>query len=91
MRNHQRPHGDRLFSKLLFLALIGLASRGSPSQAVTLDNATSSTIDAKPLIPGGCCTRWNFRTHRLVFMAPGAGGYYRVFTCRPDGQDRRNV
>ncbi len=61
------------------------------AQAVTLDNATGTIIDPRPLVPDGYCTRWNFRTNRLAFMAPNADGYYRVFTCRPDGTDRRNI
>lgn len=37
----------------------------------------------------GYAARWNAATNRIAFMQPGAGGYYRVLTMRPDGSDRQ--
>ncbi|MBD5655704.1 MAG: PD40 domain-containing protein [Candidatus Eremiobacteraeota bacterium] len=55
----------------------------------TLDVATSTTIDRKPFLSGGYGMRWNAAGKRLAFMQPGSGGYYRIFTMRPDGSDRK--
>jgi Tol biopolymer transport system component len=55
----------------------------------TLDRATGTTIDREPLLRNAWGVRWNGATNRVVYMQPGSGGYYRLFTMRPDGSDRR--
>jgi Tol biopolymer transport system component len=54
----------------------------------TLDRATGTTVDADPFLRNAWGSRWNKTIDRVAFMQPGAAGYYRVFTIRPDGSDR---
>jgi len=64
------------------------AAAATAVPACTLDRATGTTIDEKPFLTNGYNLRWNAATNRLAYMQPGAKGYYRVFTMRPDGRDR---
>jgi Tol biopolymer transport system component len=59
------------------------------ASSCTLDRATGTTIDQKPLLSKGWGARWNAATNRVAYMQPGAGGYYRIFTVRPDGSGRQ--
>jgi Tol biopolymer transport system component len=40
---------------------------------------------------GGYSVRWNAAANRIVFMEPDATDYYRIYTMKPDGTDRRQV
>jgi Tol biopolymer transport system component len=72
------------------VALLLVSSRAATAAApCTLDEATGTTIDKTPFLTGGYGLRWNFAVNRLAFMQPGADGYYRIFTIKPDGSDRR--
>jgi Tol biopolymer transport system component len=71
---------------LLAAAVCGAAAVAAP--ACTLDRATGTTIDPQPFLHNGYGIRWNFTVNRLAYMQPGEGGYYRIFTMRPDGSDR---
>jgi len=62
--------------------------RAVAATACTLDRATATTIDAQPFLTNAYGSRWNAATDRLVYMQPGATGYYRIYTMRPDGTDR---
>jgi Tol biopolymer transport system component len=76
-------------------ALAALLLEGSiPARGAspcTVDRATGTTIDKTPFLTGGYALHWNFAINRLVFMQPRADGYYRIFTMKPDGSDRRPV
>ncbi len=77
---------------LIFLSAPILLSSGAwASTSCTVDRATGTTIDPQPLLPQGYLTRWNYATNRVAYMQPAADGYYRVFTMRPDGTDRRAI
>lgn len=55
----------------------------------TLDRATGTTIDATPLLTNAWGLNWSAAGNVLSFMQPGANGYYRIFTSRPDGSGRK--
>jgi Tol biopolymer transport system component len=57
--------------------------------ACTLDRATGTTIDPEPFLKNAYGARWNAARNRVAYMQPGAAGYYRIFTVRPDGSDRQ--
>jgi Tol biopolymer transport system component len=74
-----------------FVVVAGVVCSGIEAIAdssCTLDRATGTTIDAKPF-QSAWGLNWNAATNRLSYMQPGANGYYRIFTMRPDGSDRR--
>jgi Tol biopolymer transport system component len=90
---HQQMKLNRRVVISFYLAItVGLLSpnvpRSSASEPCTLDQATATTIDSQPFLSNGYNVRWNLATNRIAFMSPGADGYYRVFTERPDGTDR---
>jgi Tol biopolymer transport system component len=61
-----------------------------PTRSIcTLDRATGTTIDREPLLTKGYGTRWNFAIDRVAYSEPGDDGFYRIWTMRPDGSDRR--
>jgi Tol biopolymer transport system component len=64
---------------------------GRAAPPCTLDRATGTTIDPRPVVAHGYGTRWNFATNRIAFMQPNAAGYYRIYTAKPDGSDVRAV
>jgi Tol biopolymer transport system component len=59
------------------------------SHPCTLDQASGTTIDARPFLQEGYNTRWNFETDRIAFMQPDPKGYYHIYTMSPDGGERR--
>ena len=68
---------------------LGHLAAAEPS--CTIDRAIGTTIDPKPFIEGGYGVRWSAAADRLAFMQPNQAGYYRVWTMKPDGTDRRPV
>jgi Tol biopolymer transport system component len=54
----------------------------------TLDRASGTTIDRQPFLEHAYGARWSAAADRIAFMQPGEGGYYRIFTVRPDGTAR---
>ena len=70
------------------IAPIAGAAESRSAQPCTLDRATGTTIDREPFLRNAYGMRWNAATNRLAYMQPGADGYYRLFTMRPDGSDR---
>jgi Tol biopolymer transport system component len=48
-------------------------------------------VDPEPFLKSAYGSHWNFATDRVVFMQTDATGYYRVYTMKPDGTDRRAV
>ncbi len=70
----------RFFIALLFCII------SAPALACTLDDATGTTIDAKPYLSGGYGARWNAANNRLAYMTPDeSSGYYKIVIMSPDG------
>ena len=76
---------------LLTLIVCAVPTQGLVAAPCTLDRATGTTIDPQPFIANGYVTRWNFATKRIVYMAPNAQGYYRVYVAAADGGERREL
>ena len=77
---------------LLAAPLFPTPGRSAPATArCTLDRATDTTIDSGPFLTGGYNVRWNAVTDRLAYMQTDASGFYRVFTMRADGSERRSL
>jgi Tol biopolymer transport system component len=74
---------------VVVLASTSSAARVAADTRCTLDRATGTTIDAKPFMRKDYGTRWNLATDRIAFVDQNAAGYYRVFTMKPDGSERR--
>lgn len=78
---------------MAFLALGAISSfactTAMAASPCTLDRATGTTIDPKPLLVHGYAARWNAAVNRVAYMQPNAAGFYRIFTMRPDGSDRQ--
>ena len=69
--------------------LLGSSLAALGASPCTVDRASGTTIDKTPFLTGGYGLRWNFAIDRLAFMQPGADGYYRIFTMKPDRSDRQ--
>lgn len=80
---------------MIFLAVGAITTIGCvkamAASPCTLDRATGTTIDLKPLLVKGYGVRWNAATNRVAYMQTNAAGFYRIFTMRPDGSDRVNL
>lgn len=76
---------------LLALPLCSVFGSQPDSIPCTLDRATGTSIDAQPFLREGYVARWSAAANRVAFMRPDVGGYYRVFTMRPDGSDRQRL
>jgi hypothetical protein len=73
---------------MMHLTVMSLTSGAVAAPACTLDKATGTTIDSEPLLSNAYGLNWNAARNLLVYMQPGANGFYRIFTTRPDGSDR---
>ncbi len=72
----------------LFLIVLAPIVTGADTMAApvcTLGRANGTNIDPAPLLRNAYGVRWNAASNRIAYMRPGASGYYRVFTARPDG------
>ncbi len=75
-----------------FCGIAGLlVSSAIGAQTCKIDRATGSTIDSKPFVTNTYAARWNYAGNLLAAMRPGANGYYRLITMRPDGSDVREI
>ena len=85
----------RVAATVLSIALLAAPPLLVPGRAAlaaarcTLDRTTDTTIDPSPFLTGGYNVRWNAVTDRLAYMQTDANGFYRVFTMRADGSERR--
>ncbi|MBD5656481.1 MAG: PD40 domain-containing protein [Candidatus Eremiobacteraeota bacterium] len=74
----------------LALPAVGDA-RGDVPARCSLDRSTGTTIDAALVVSGGYGADWSETTDRIAFMKPDVGGFYRVLTMWPNGNDVRAV
>jgi Tol biopolymer transport system component len=84
---------DKVYRAVILACALGLA--GVPvraaAQACTVDRATGTVIDAKPLLTASMGPQWNAPSNRIAYMAKNAGGYYRVYLAKPDGTGARDL
>src|SRR4051794_246063 len=77
----------RLAMRPMFVLLGAIALLPSIAIAGTLP--TRQPIAVVTLVPSGGRVDWSGTTNRIAFDRLDAGGYYRVYTMRPDGSDQR--
>jgi Tol biopolymer transport system component len=81
--------------RVLIRLLVAIASaicadmNAMAASPCTLDKAIDTTIDPEPLLTNALGVNWSAPNNLISFMEPVAGGYYRIFTARPDGSDRK--